>query len=175
RRNLETIAVPDGLVFNPQKHIIEISDLARRAFGVEINKLAALVKNLEKSVGLLRPDQYNVDAVAISNDLVITLLKGIQPGHGDGFHRDAWQKAAALREDYQRATCVARLRGEARLASEKFVDLAGMAIEQVRIFTVTDCADRDQHHAAIAAWKELRAGQLKLANYDQEIPTIKVD
>lgn len=136
RKSLADIVVPEGIDFSPSEHVIGIGDLIAKAGETKYyDNLKAVVEELEKAVGLSRSDRYNFDAIALSNDLVVTLARGFEPGPGEGFRREAWRHAAGLLDAYQRAGSVARLRGEARAASGKFIDLAKLAIEKVRIFT----------------------------------------
>ncbi len=168
-KSLENIAVPDGIDFSPSKHVIEINDLIAKAGAVEnYDNLKRVVEELEKVIGLSRDDRYSVDAIALSNDLVVTLGRGFEPGPGEGFHRQAWRHAATLLDTYQRAGSVARLGGEARVASGKFVDVAKLAIDKVRIFTEGGCNNVKDFTDAAKAWGGVRDAQWELAAFDEQ-------
>nr|WP_246780187.1 SMEK domain-containing protein [Rhizobium ruizarguesonis] len=170
RKTFADIAVPDGIDFLPPKHVIEIKDLVARTGAVkDYDSLEAMVEELEKAVGLTRArDRYNIDAIAVANDLVVTLSAGFRPRSGEGYDRGAWREAAGLLEDYQRAGSVARLRGEANAASRKFVDHAELAIEHVRLFTERGSHNVNDFSNAITAWAGVRDAQWELAGFDEQ-------
>ncbi|MBY5422311.1 SMEK domain-containing protein [Rhizobium leguminosarum] len=165
RRALQNVIAPEGIDFSQDVHVIERHNIVARAGKVGVSRLSELVEELEKGVGIRQRYEYSVDAIAFSNDLVLTLLRGFQPEYGGGLDQKAWSSAGDLLHTYNRASWVARLRGAGRRASDAFASEAAVAIEAVRQFCTAGSDEPDLQHNAIKAWKALDIAQSNLRDY----------